>query len=364
MGLRMDNGHKDYYKEYKKINIGKDMYKKILSSVGITILFIGIAIQPGISSNTIQEEKTGADVKDFLFQTIIDIDVKNWNKQNINRINVTYESGNYTLYAEIYYPKDMSKLYPAVIFCEGNGGYISAYSWIPMALASEDYVAMIFDFPGQGQSEGLNPIRGISFPALNIYLRFGHFLSVRIHYKSGDFYKATIDSLDYLLEKSPVNQIINKTKLGLIGHSMGGVIVTEVAAKDKRVDAVIALSHGESSIIANITIPIQFQLGSFDMTSSIPIILSCYKKANPPKELISISGGTHVGFTTVFSSFCPCPPWQKFVCLTYAIGWFDYFLKNKSGSYETITTGMNHLSKIIPSYYNFGDGDHRLKYGQ
>ena len=303
-----------------------------------------------------------AEIKNLFFKSLINRNVKIWNEQDINQINVTYESGNYTLYGEIYYPKDMSKVYPAIIFCEGNGGYISAYNWIPMALAREGYVAMIFDFPGQGKSEGLNPIQGISFPVLNIYLRFGHFLYARIHYKSGDFFKAATDSLDYLLEKSPVNQIINKTKIGLIGHSLGGVIVTEVASKDKRIDAVIALSHGEPSIIANITIPIQFQLGSFDLTSSIPTILSCYHKANSPKELISISGGTHFGFTTVFSSLCPCPPWQKPICLTYALGWFDYFLKNKTGSYETITRGTNHLSKIIHSRYNFGDQDHILKY--
>jgi pimeloyl-ACP methyl ester carboxylesterase len=287
---------------------------------------------------------------------------ENLNNLDINQINVTYESGNYTLYGEIYYPKDITKLYPAIIFCEGNGGYINAYNWISIAIAKEGYVAMIFDFPGQGKSEGLNPVLGISFPVLNIYLRFGHFLYARIHYKSGDFFKATTDSIDYLLEKSPVTQIINKSTIGLIGHSLGGVIVTEVASKDNRIDTVIALSHGEPSIIANITIPIQFQLGSFDMTSSIPTILSCYQKANSPKELISIACSTHLGFTTVFSSLCPCPSWQKPICLTYAIGWFDYFLKNETGSYETITKGTSHLSKIIPSRYIFDEEEHILKY--
>jgi hypothetical protein len=30
--------------------------------------------------------------------------------------------------------------------------------------------------------------------------------------------------------------------------------------------------------------------------------------------------------------------------------------------YETITTGINRLSKIISSHYNFGDEDYILKY--
>ena len=91
------------------------------------------------------------------------------------------------------------------------------------------------------------------------------------------------------------------------------------------------------------------------------LVLHCYKNANIPKELIFISGGTHIGFTSAFKSFCPCPPWQKNTILRYSIGWFDYFLKNKTDAYEIITTGTDHLSKFIKSRYNFGDGDHILE---
>jgi hypothetical protein len=40
---------------------------------GVIVLFIGVAVQPGISSNIKQEEKTNVDPKDYLFQTILDI---------------------------------------------------------------------------------------------------------------------------------------------------------------------------------------------------------------------------------------------------------------------------------------------------
>jgi hypothetical protein len=45
-------------------------------------LFIGVAIQPGISTNTIQDEKTGVDAKEYLFQTILDM-VNNQEIQSI-----------------------------------------------------------------------------------------------------------------------------------------------------------------------------------------------------------------------------------------------------------------------------------------
>jgi len=51
----------------------KNMHKKILTVVGITILFLGIAVQPSIA--TVQQEEEIIDIlpKDYLFQTIIEI---------------------------------------------------------------------------------------------------------------------------------------------------------------------------------------------------------------------------------------------------------------------------------------------------
>jgi len=56
--------------------------KKLIKGLvcAVIVLFIGIAVQPGISTNTIPEEKT--DAKDLLFQTILDI-VNNKEIQNI-----------------------------------------------------------------------------------------------------------------------------------------------------------------------------------------------------------------------------------------------------------------------------------------
>lgn len=39
----------------------------------VIALFIGVAVQPGISTNSAQEEKTNVEPKDYLFQTVIDI---------------------------------------------------------------------------------------------------------------------------------------------------------------------------------------------------------------------------------------------------------------------------------------------------
>jgi dienelactone hydrolase len=281
---------------------------------------------------------------------------------DVEKINVTFESNNYTLYGEIYYSSNETGSFPGIVFCEGLAGYVNIYSWMPEALAKQGYVVLIFDFPGQGKSEGIFGNRSFSIPFLNLYLRFGAFIETGFHYMMDDWVKATMDAVTYLTEESPVKNLIDNKTLGLIGHSLGGLTVTETAAVDKRIDAVVALSQGNIADVEKIDVPIQFQAGCFDFsTYSIPITYLSYKRANAPKELITIQFGTHIGFTTAFAKFCLCPRWQKEISLRYAIGWFDYFLKNKTGAYEKITTSTDHLSKIIRSRYNFGDGEHILK---
>jgi len=280
---------------------------------------------------------------------------------SINQINVEFESSGYTLYGEIYYPSNGSGPYPGIVFCEGMGGYVDAYNWIPKALAEEGYVTMIFDFPGQGKSEGMLSLRAFNISLLNIFFRYTILIETPIQYFLRRWTAATSDALTYLLEKSSVKNMVDNTTIGLIGHSLGGITATETAVIDERVDALVALSQGNPLIINKVKVPIQFQGGCFDFaTFSIPIISRCYKKAEAPKELIAIQFGTHFGFSTAFKRFCPCPKWQKDICLRYAIGWFDYFLKNKSDAYNTITTRDNHLSRFIKSRYDFGDGEKLL----
>ena len=129
-----------------------------------------------------------------------------------------------------------------------------------------------------------------------------------------------------MIEESPVNEMINTSSIGLIGHSFGGITASEIAVVDDRFDAVIAMSHANPMCVDDISIPIQFIGTDFDYgLFSIPMIQLSYSRAKAPKEMIMIKLGTHFGFTTAFNSLCPCPRWQKNVVLHYIIPWFDYF---------------------------------------
>ena len=247
-----------------------------------------------------------------------------------------------------------------MVVCEGTAGYTSMYAWLPRAIAADGYVAFLFDFPGQGKSQGLHPIHGIYFPWLNLYLRVGSFHESTIHYLNGDCVQATKDAISYLVNESPVAPLVDGSRIGLIGHSLGGLVVTETASQDPRVKAVIALSHATPNAVRNISVPVQFQGGSFEVdpsSKSIPILLTSYQDAHAPKELVFIAGGTHLGFTTVLDHLYTSPVWQKPCCLRYALGWFDWFLKGDAQAYSVITSGDARIASVLRSRYNFGDGD-------
>jgi len=295
-----------------------------------------------------------------LIRMRIDTSFYNSSLFDIKRLNVTFESSGYKLYGEVYYPKDTSLLYPVVIFCIGQPGYVSAYRWIPMEIAKRGYVSMLFDPPGLGYSEGIFPNWNLSINFLNLYLRYFAFIETPIHYYHGRWTRALLDALEFLLGLEDVQHVIDKRRIGLVGHSLGGATVIEVAANSSyNFSAVVALSLVTPSSVGKIKAPLMLQSGDLDFFPIFPMIMCpSYERANPPRELIMLQSATHFGFTTAWGPFCPCPKWQKEISFHYIINWLDYFVKGKKDAYKNLTVAVPHLSKMYHSKYNFGDGDH------
>jgi pimeloyl-ACP methyl ester carboxylesterase len=272
--------------------------------------------------------------------------------------NITFRSSNLTLYGEIYFPDNKTQIYPGLIFVEGYSSCINYYQWIPKHLAQNGYVVLIFDLPGQGKSEGIFPDFTFMFENLCYYPRYTALIETPFHYFKGECVRATKDALTYLLHESPVKHLIDQSNIGLIGHSLGGIIVTKTVLEDTRVKTLIVLSNGDPKNVENIDIPVQYQGGDMDIFfMSIPQLLSCYQKTNSHKELIVISLGTHISFMNKLYPFCLYPRYQKEIILHYTIGWFDYYLQKNEEAYTIITSGHAHLSHIVKSRYNFGEGD-------
>jgi len=247
--------------------------------------------------------------------------------------------------AVIYLPRhfDPSKKYPAIVCTGGWMGSLEMYNIMAKMLAYHDYIAM--------QIHPTLETTLISSMVLSaVTLKWVHDVQ---------------DAITYLIERSPVKQWVDPGRIGVEGHSMGGFTVSRVAVLDDRVKAVVALSNG--TIIAGPfkKCPVMVITGDFDIIINDQLFAYPYYYAcTPPKELIVIKGGTHDGFSNLVDPFYPKPPWQHWTWEYYATAWFDYWLKGDQSALKKLTNtlytpyGVECLSAVHNSVYNFGDGDH------
>ncbi len=107
--------------------------------------------------------------------------------------------------------------FPAVINCHGFTGTkdVHFHPGLSRELCKKGFVALRFDFTGNGESEG-------------------EFSEGNITQEVTDIKKAVdlLSTLDY----------VDKERIGISGHSMGGAVVTYACTKDNRIKAVAALS--------------------------------------------------------------------------------------------------------------------------
>jgi dienelactone hydrolase len=209
------------------------------------------------------------------------------------------------------------------------------YSWFCGGLAKKGYVVMIFE-PTYESNPVLSRIAAIN----------------------GTWTDDLSDAITYLTTSKPFKGMVNENKIGIVGHSLGGIVVTSAPLLDERAKAVVAISEGDLTTIDRLKIPIQIISGDIDLWGGWLVAAQpSYELANPPKQLIMIKAATDLGFTTFLNPLYPKPSWQHKVTLDYATAWFDYFLKGDASARKTLVTPVDSLSSAWNSKYNLGSGE-------
>ena len=137
---------------------------------------------------------------------------------------ISFKSAGSTLYANLYYPSkniNFQDKHPLVIYAHGIGSQRDIDLRITIELTKRGFFVAALDYHGQGESGGeitdIDPDTNV--PAL-----------------AQDCSKL----LDALEKMSVYKENIDKGQIGLIGHSLGGMVVLQNQALDDRFKATVA----------------------------------------------------------------------------------------------------------------------------
>lgn len=280
----------------------------------------------------------------------------------VGNYSVSYNIAGYGTYdAKIRYPalsngevapKDESGApYPGIVVASGLYGAEWSVSWISEHLTSHGYVTLGFTPPD---------------PGLGVWTQWA------------DGFTGGIQELKRQnnLSSSPIYGLLDTERFGIIGLSMGGGGSIEAAGTPgSGVDVAVALAPGGyrtdrfatgntttvMEAAANITVPIQLQVGSDDARVPPERVFPFYSDLIPDttvKEYVEIDGGNHIGFLNqefaetaehivqempelaeIIGKDAPCTigfEGQRRVSSIYFTSWFQYHLKGIDGYYRYI----------------------------
>lgn len=110
------------------------------------------------------------------------------------------------------------------------------YYWAAQVLAAHGYEVMTFDVQGQGRSDfggSHDEHFGDGVPAQDL----GHFV------------EDLSDAIGFFQsDANPQAKLLDRSRLGIVGHSLGASAVSELQATDQRVDAIVAWDNLSSDV--------------------------------------------------------------------------------------------------------------------
>jgi dienelactone hydrolase len=173
-----------------------------------------------------------------------------------NRIETFTDTGeNRKVNVEFWYPQDGTEKYPLVVFDHGSGGVKTSNTSTFIDLASNGYVVCSIDHPYHSMftvgTDGSVVRADPSYLQEYMALSSGQYddkQEFEIEKKWMGLRIADINFvLDTILEQAKdsnsdtVYQLVDPEKIGLMGHSLGGESVAQVARERNDIDAVINL---------------------------------------------------------------------------------------------------------------------------
>lgn len=175
--------------------------------------------------------------------------------------------------------------HPVIVFSHGFGGYRLQSSFLMSHLASWGFVVAAPDHP----SRTLGTV-------LSGKIRFGQTKDV-------DDLKGTLTALTNADRSTgPLKGLLDLDNVGAIGHSAGANAVINWSAKEPRLQVVVALAGGASSILGTPKgglVPILYIAGENDQIIRVRSIQQAFDTQNAPRRIIRLKRSGHLAFSDI-----------------------------------------------------------------
>jgi pimeloyl-ACP methyl ester carboxylesterase len=245
------------------------------------------------------------------------------------------------LYGEIVLPRraetpPSAGPFPVILALQGLNTNLAMYRWWHQVFADAGYLVLAFDFSGQGRSDD----ESAADPGNNV--------------------EEAQDALTWLLEASPVREVLDRQRIGVVGHSMGAIATMALQAVEPRVKAAVAaapISEDSAPFDAN-PIPVMIQTGDHDgPIAPIPfvnpaVVRAVYDKLSPDRAFIVCEACSHAQHTNF--PLLPTATWGIEIAGRYSLAWMDYHLRGDAAALEVLTSAHPHLSYLWDSEVQIG----------
>ncbi len=240
------------------------------------------------------------------------------------------------LYGEIVLPRKgtvppSAGPFPVILALEGLNTNVAMYRWWHQVFADAGYLVFAFDFSGQGHSD--DEVAG----------------------DPDDNIAEAQDALDWLLNESPVRGVLDRGRIGVIGHSMGAIATLGLQAVEPRIRAAVAaapISEASAPFDSN-PIPVMIQTGDHDgPVAPIPfvnpaVVRPLYEKLEGDRAFIVAEAASHAQHTNY--ALLPTSRWGHEIAARYSLAWMDWHLRGDPAALPLLREAHPHLSFLWSS---------------
>ena len=226
--------------------------------------------------------------------------------------------------------------FPVILVLEGLNTNLAMYRWWHQVFADAGYLVFAFDFSGQGHSDDERE----GDPGNNV--------------------EEAQDALDWLLAESPVRGVLDRGRIGVIGHSQGAITTLALQAVELRIHAAVAaapISESSAPFERN-PIPVMIQTGDHDgPIAPIPfvnpaVVRPVYEKLEGDRAFVVAEASSHAQHTNY--PLLPTAQWGLEIAGDYSLAWMDWQLRRDPAALPVLRSAHPHLSWLWDSELRLG----------